>query len=139
MKKYFFINRKGRKAKDKESLCDDNKLYLEEAVLEKKIPDIDLKILIEIPNGIDYNEWLASHSKYISCLWLLYDLYNIFIFYVISAISIFDNTNLIYGTVSEFCTTSGCPDMIGPSYRYLINYELKVLLNVTVSYTVEPR
>lgn len=59
----FVWYRKGRKAKDKESLCnDDNKLYLEEAVLEKKLPDIDLRILVEIPNGIDYNEWLASHS-----------------------------------------------------------------------------
>lgn len=56
--------RKGRKAKDKESLCsDDSKLYLEEAVLEKKLPDIDLRILVEMPNGIDFNEWLASHSK----------------------------------------------------------------------------
>lgn len=60
----FFVYRKGRKAKDKESLCnDDNKLYLEEAVLEKKIFDIDLRMLIDIPHGIDYNEWLASHSK----------------------------------------------------------------------------
>jgi len=59
-----FVYRKGRKAKDKESLCsDDNKLYLEEAVLEKKLPDIDLRILVEMPNGIDFNEWLASHSK----------------------------------------------------------------------------
>lgn len=61
---FVFVFRKGRKAKDKESSCnDDHKLYLEEAVLEKKLPDIDLRILVEIPNGIDYNEWLASHSK----------------------------------------------------------------------------
>lgn len=40
-------------------------MYLEEAVLEKKLPDIDLRILVEMPNGIDFNEWLASHSKYI--------------------------------------------------------------------------
>ncbi|KAF0761935.1 MOB kinase activator-like 2 [Aphis craccivora] len=94
---------KGRKAKDKESLCnDDNKLYLEEAVLEKKLPDIDLRILVEMPNGIDFNEWLASHT-----------------------ISIFDNTNLIYGTVSEFCTISGCPDMVGPSYRTYLWFDEK--------------
>lgn len=63
---YFFsyVCRKGRKTKDKESLCnDDNKMYLEEAVLEKKLPDIDLRILVEMPNGIDFNEWLASHSE----------------------------------------------------------------------------
>lgn len=61
---YYCFYRKGRKAKDKELCNDDNKLYLEEAVLEKKLPDIDLRILVEMPNGIDYNEWLASHSKY---------------------------------------------------------------------------
>lgn len=43
---------------------DDNKLYLEESVLEKKMLDIDLRVLVEMPNGIDYNEWLASHSKF---------------------------------------------------------------------------
>ncbi|XP_050430757.1 MOB kinase activator-like 2 [Adelges cooleyi] len=94
---------KGRKSKDKESLCnDDNKPYLDEAVLEKKLPDIDLRILIEMPNGIDYNEWLASHT-----------------------ISIFDNINLVYGTISEFCTITGCPDMIGPSYRTYLWFDEK--------------
>lgn len=39
-------------------------MYLEESVLEKKILDMDLRILVEMPNGIDYNEWLASHSKF---------------------------------------------------------------------------
>lgn len=39
-------------------------MYLEESVLEKKILDIDLRVLVEMPNGIDYNEWLASHSKF---------------------------------------------------------------------------
>ncbi|XP_050527431.1 MOB kinase activator-like 2 [Daktulosphaira vitifoliae] len=94
---------KGRKSKDKELLCnDDNKLYLDESVLEKKLPDIDLRILVDIPNGIDYNEWLASHT-----------------------ISIFDNVNLIYGAISEFCTISGCPDMIGPGYRTYLWFDEK--------------
>lgn len=38
-------------------------MYLEEAMLEKKLPDIDLRIVVEMPNGIDFNEWLASHSE----------------------------------------------------------------------------
>lgn len=82
--------------KDKEaSLCpDDPKLYLEETVLERKLPDIDLKLLIEMPQGVDFKEWLASHT-----------------------IAIFENINLIYGTISEFCTMSECPDMSGPSLR----------------------
>lgn len=53
-----------RKDKEPSTLCpDDPKLYLEEAVLERKLPDIDLRVLVDLPAGLDYNEWLASHSK----------------------------------------------------------------------------
>jgi hypothetical protein len=43
-------------------------LYLEEAVLERKLPDIDLRVLVDLPPGLDYNEWLASHSKFASSI-----------------------------------------------------------------------
>ena len=36
-----------------------------------------------------------------------------------SAIAFFDHINLIYGTISEFCTPSSCPDMVGPGPRYI--------------------
>lgn len=36
---------------------------------------------------------------------------------IVLAMALFDHVNLVYGTVSEFCTTTGCPDMIGPSQR----------------------
>jgi hypothetical protein len=53
-----------RKDKEPSTPCpDDPKLYLEEAVLERKLPDIDLRVLVDLPAGLDYNEWLASHSK----------------------------------------------------------------------------
>ena len=64
-----FVHRKARR-KDKEtsSLCSDEpKLYLEQTVLERKLPDIDLRVLVDLPAGLDYNEWLASHSKYGCC------------------------------------------------------------------------
>lgn len=32
-------------------------------MLERKFPDIDFKLLVDLPAGLDYNEWLASHSK----------------------------------------------------------------------------
>ena len=40
----------------------DHKLYLESTVLERKIPEADLRQLIDLPPGLDLNEWLASHS-----------------------------------------------------------------------------
>lgn len=32
-------------------------------MLERKLPDMDLRLLVDLPPGLDYNEWLASHSK----------------------------------------------------------------------------
>jgi Mob1/phocein family len=53
-----------RKERDDDSGNNDTKLYLEENVLEKNLPDADLRQLVDLPAGLDYNEWLASHSKY---------------------------------------------------------------------------
>lgn len=53
-----------RKERDGDQNSTDTKLYLEENVLERKLPDADLKILVDLPSGLDYNEWLASHSKF---------------------------------------------------------------------------
>lgn len=33
--------------------------------------------------------------------------------------------NLVYGTVSEFCTMSGCPDMSGPGLRTYLWFDDK--------------
>lgn len=53
-----------RKERDGDQNPADTKLYLEESVLERKLPDADLRDLVDLPAGLDYNEWLASHSKY---------------------------------------------------------------------------
>lgn len=55
-----------RKERDGDQNSGDAKLYLEENVLERKLPDADLKMLVDLPPGLDYNEWLASHSEYSS-------------------------------------------------------------------------
>jgi len=64
---YFFVVCRKARRKDKEPSSgggEEPKLYLEEAVLERKLQDIDLKTLVALPPGLDYNEWLASHSKF---------------------------------------------------------------------------
>ncbi|XP_025831943.1 MOB kinase activator-like 2 isoform X1 [Agrilus planipennis] len=80
----------------------DSKLYLEAAVLERKLPDMDMKTLVELPAGLDYNEWLASHTM-----------------------ALFDHVNLVYGTISEFCTNTSCPDMTGPGQRTYLWFDEK--------------
>lgn len=52
-----------RKERDGEG-AGDPKLYLQEALLERKLPDLDMRRLVDLPDGLDYNEWLASHSQY---------------------------------------------------------------------------
>lgn len=44
---------------------------MEEAVLERKIPETDLRQLVELPPGLGYEEWLASHSKYLALGFLI--------------------------------------------------------------------
>lgn len=53
-------------------------------------------------SDLDY-KWKIENKSYFS--------------YLFSAMALFDNVNLVYGTVSEFCTQSGCPDMTGPGQR----------------------
>lgn len=91
-----------RKERDGDSNQSDTKLYLEEGVLERKLPDADLRLLVDLPAGLDFNEWLASHT-----------------------LALFEHVNLVYGTISEFCTTSGCPDMTGPGTRIYLWFDEK--------------
>ncbi|KMQ96939.1 mob kinase activator-like 2 isoform x1 protein [Lasius niger] len=106
------VKKARRKEKDA-GATEDPKLYLEEAALERQLPELDLRMLVDLPPGLDYNEWLASHT-----------------------LALFDHINLIYGTISEFCTMTGCPDMTGPGLRQISentgvlekkNYQAKVV------------
>lgn len=62
-------------------------------------------MLVDLPPGLDYNEWLASHT-----------------------LALFDHINLFYGTISEFCTPTGCTDMTGPGLRFEQLYILNVIM-----------
>lgn len=92
----FSFCRKARRKEKDAGTTEDPKLYLEEAALERQLPELDLRMLVDLPPGLDYNEWLASHT-----------------------LALFDHINLVYGTISEFCTMTGCPDMTGPGLRYV--------------------
>ena len=43
---------------------NERKLYLQDPLLELRIPETEINFLTDLPGGLDYNEWLASHSKY---------------------------------------------------------------------------
>lgn len=56
-------SRKARRKERDGEPAGDPKLYLQEALLERKLPDLDMRQLVDLPHGLDYNEWLASHSE----------------------------------------------------------------------------
>lgn len=61
-----WCSRKARRKEREGEPAGDPKLYLQEALLERKLPELDMRQLVELPHGLDYNEWLASHSQYTS-------------------------------------------------------------------------
>ncbi|XP_049849635.1 MOB kinase activator 1A-like [Schistocerca gregaria] len=57
----------------------------------------DLSQLVRLPKNIDIDEWLA-----------------------INTIDFFNQINLIYGSITEFCTPRDCPTMsAGPKHEYM--------------------
>ncbi|KAJ3025209.1 UNVERIFIED_CONTAM: MOB kinase activator 1B [Siphonaria sp. JEL0065] len=61
------------------------------------VPDSVLRQAVVLPQGEDISEWLAAN---------LTDFYN--------------QVNLIYGSVTQFCTPESCPTMsAGPKFDYL--------------------
>ncbi|XP_077969605.1 MOB kinase activator 3A-like isoform X1 [Styela clava] len=57
---------------------------------------LDLKAIVNLPEGEDLNDWIAVH-----------------------VVDFFNRINLIYGTVADFCTDEACPIMSGgPKYEY---------------------
>ncbi|KAG2774403.1 hypothetical protein PC129_g2051 [Phytophthora cactorum] len=58
---------------------------------------LDLADCIQLPDGCQLDEWIAVH-----------------------VIDFFNEISLLFGTISEFCTHSSCPQMsAGPCYTYL--------------------
>ncbi|KAG7394867.1 hypothetical protein PHYBOEH_004520 [Phytophthora boehmeriae] len=58
---------------------------------------LDLTDCIQLPEGCQHDEWVAVH-----------------------VIDFFNEISLLFGTISEFCTHSSCPQMsAGPCYTYL--------------------
>jgi hypothetical protein len=58
---------------------------------------INLRTVVQLPKGEDFNDWVAVH-----------------------VVDFFNRINLIYGTVCEQCTDTSCPTMSGgPKFEYL--------------------
>lgn len=96
---------KGRR-KDKDSPTppaqEESKRYLEDTCIKERVTDADFFRLVTLPHSLDKNEWLATH-----------------------AISFFNHVNLVYGVVSEYCTSECCSMMTGPGNVQFLWYDDK--------------
>lgn len=79
----------------------------------------NLKEAVRLPPGEDINEWLAVNSMYIYFSWTYKYFFSMYftnkklmaMFYEIVAVDFFNQVNLLYGTLAEFCTPTTCPTM----------------------------
>ncbi|XP_014679455.1 PREDICTED: MOB kinase activator 2-like, partial [Priapulus caudatus] len=98
----WFMGKTRRKDKEEKVSSEERKPYLEDALIQGRFCDVDLKKLVTIPQGLDYNEWLATNT-----------------------ISFFQHINLMYGTLSEYCTLTTCPEMRAPQNSQFLWFDDK--------------
>ena len=71
-----------------------------------------------LPEGEDINEWVAVNSNLFFVLNsnLILIILNLFF----KAVDFFNQINMLYGTITEFCTEQTCPVMSAGA-KYVIN------------------
>lgn len=75
----------------------------------------NLRLAVMLPEGEDLNEWVAVNSKFGS---IVISILNLFLL-TFSAVDFFNQINMLYGTITEFCSEDSCPIMsAGPKYEY---------------------
>jgi hypothetical protein len=73
----------------------------------------DLRLAVQLPEREDINEWLA-----------------------VNTVDFFNQINLLYGSITEFCTPKSCPVMAaGPKYEYLWADGAKIKRPIKVPHT----
>jgi MOB kinase activator 1 len=76
----------------------------------------NLRNAVQLPEGEDVNEWIAVNSELAmirKCRrWYQTN-------FVVLAVDFFNQINMLYGTITEFCTEDSCSIMsAGPKYEY---------------------
>jgi len=83
--------------KPKKNIKEGSKRFELHKQLQATLGSGDLRAAVKLPQGEDPNEWLA-----------------------VNIIDFFNQINLLYGSITEFCTPKTCPVMgAGPKYEYL--------------------
>jgi len=88
---------KDKTFKPKKNIKEGSKRFELHKQLQATLGSGDLRSAVKLPPDEDSNEWLA-----------------------VNIIDFFNQINLLYGSITEFCTPKSCPVMsAGPKYEYL--------------------
>eukprot|EP00002_Diphylleia_rotans_P008148 TRINITY_DN1788_c0_g1_i1.p1 TRINITY_DN1788_c0_g1~~TRINITY_DN1788_c0_g1_i1.p1 ORF type:complete len:225 (-),score=62.32 TRINITY_DN1788_c0_g1_i1:206-880(-) len=92
-----FFSDKSKTFKEKKNISKSSRLYeLHKYAKATLGSGNSLRDAVKLPPGEDLNEWLA-----------------------VNTVDFFNQINLIFGSISEFCTSESCPVMCaGPKYEY---------------------
>ena len=78
-------------------ITKDSRGYGLKQIAKMTLGSGNIDLAVELPKGEDLNEWLA-----------------------VNTIEFYNDINLLYGMLVEFCTKESCPVMsAGPKYEYL--------------------
>jgi len=93
---FAFSGKKSHTFKPKKNIQEGTKQYQLKQYAEATLGSGNLKLAVKLPEGEDLNEWLA-----------------------VNTVDFFNQINMLYGTITEFCTPQACPIMsAGPKYEY---------------------
>ncbi|KAJ8023864.1 MOB kinase activator 2 [Holothuria leucospilota] len=89
----WLIGRTSRKDKKTPPLSEEPRPYLDPQYSKAKVIDLDIREIVRLPTGFEYNEWIGS-----------------------TTLSFFNNINILYSVlVNDYCNNESCPSMSAPN------------------------
>jgi len=116
----FSLSKKSQTFKPKKNIREGTNQYHLKKYAEATLGSGNLRLAVTLPEGEDLNEWLA-----------------------VNTVDFFNQINMLYGTITEFCTPQECPVMsAGPKYEYHFGlmqilkrqFEFLHLITLTISW-----
>ena len=93
---FFFQNRHGKTFKPHKNIPEGSHQHELMRHAAATLGSGNLQLAVALPDGEDLNEWIA-----------------------VNTVDFFNQINMLYGTVSEYCNQTKCPVMsAGPKYEY---------------------
>ncbi|XP_067233192.1 MOB kinase activator 1B-like isoform X4 [Chanodichthys erythropterus] len=93
---FLFGNRSSKTFKPKKNIPEGSHQYELLKHAEATLGSGNLRMAVMLPDGEDLNEWVA-----------------------VNTVDFFNQINMLYGTITDFCSEDSCPVMsAGPKYEY---------------------